>query len=377
MNTQLKNTKWFLALSAAAVFAFALASPAMAHGGGGGGGGSGGSHSGSMSSKPSSSMSRSNSSFGKASKLSSNNFISNQFRNTKLNTNTLSATNLNTLKNTTIKPITTGNTGIAGSTVNKIGINNISQIGKTNTTTLGTGSVLHNGLNGVNTVSQLGSAKAGLLGNSLKTGSFNPSKVGSMSHKGCYPYPILWGYPSYGGIGLFPLLGGVGGYGGYGGYGSGTTYVANSTPAVAGATTIPMAATPASTVSGVDLQLVDVRLLDNGDASQQIGPRYRVTFRNAGSTPVDHEFNVALVAADDANLTENLPTSESRISSVPTGDVTTVDLRLPATAFAIGRDSHSEFAKLFVFVDSHGEVNDVNRDNNAAGVDRTAVEPAT
>lgn len=135
-------------------------------------------------------------------------------------------------------------------------------------------------------------------------------------------------------------------------------------------------ATPAATVTGVDLQLIDVRMLDNGDAAKQIGPRYRVTFRNVGTSPVDHDFNVALVAADDANLTTNLPTIESRISSVGTGDVKTVDLRLPATAFDMGQDTHSEFAKLFVFVDSHGEVNDVNRDNNAARVDRTAIEPA-
>ncbi len=138
-----------------------------------------------------------------------------------------------------------------------------------------------------------------------------------------------------------------------------------------------LVATPAATVDGVDLELVDVRMLDNGDASQQIGPRYRVTFRNAGARPVDHEFNIALIAADDANLSANLPTVESRITSVPTADATTVDVRLPVTAFQMGKDSKSEFARLFVFVDSHGEVNDINRDNNATGLDRTAIEPAT
>jgi len=129
-------------------------------------------------------------------------------------------------------------------------------------------------------------------------------------------------------------------------------------------------------VQGIDLQLVDVRMLDNGDASQQIGPRYRVTFRNAGSVAVDHEFNVTVVAADDANLSANMPMVESRITSVPIGAVNYVDLRLPAKAFEMGPDSKSEFAKLFVFVDSHGEVQDTNRNNNAAGVDRTAIQPA-
>ncbi|HVU35748.1 MAG TPA: hypothetical protein VHE61_20070, partial [Opitutaceae bacterium] len=186
----------------------------------------------------------------------------------------------------------------------------------------------------------------------------------------------------YGGWGFWPLFASLGAFGGYGGYGGGysggsyggTTMVADSSPATAPTVA---AATPAATVAGVDLQLIDVRLLDNGDAAKQIGPRYRVSFRNAGTSPVDHAFNVALIAADDANLTTNLPTIESRISSVATSDVTSVDLRLPATAFDMGSDAHSEFAKLFVFVDSHGEVNDVNRDNNATGVDRTAVQPAT
>ena len=153
-----------------------------------------------------------------------------------------------------------------------------------------------------------------------------------------------------------------------------TTATPADTMPVGGATLAP---TPA-VVPGVDLELLDVRLLDNGDASQQIGPRYRVTFRNAGSAPVNHEFNVALVAADSATPSDaNLPTVESRIHEVGTGDATQVDLRLPAAAFQMGTDSHSEFGKLIVVVDSRQEVNDVNRNNNAAGVDRTAIQPAT
>lgn len=189
------------------------------------------------------------------------------------------------------------------------------------------------------------------------------------------PPPVTGGGYYPGGLGLLPVLGGLGGGFG-GGAGGGVSGGVVDSSAVA-ADTGTSVGTPAATVAqGIDLEVLDVRVLDNGDASQQIGPRYRVTFRNAGSTPVDHEFNVALIAADDANLTANLPTSEVRVKSLPSGDPTYVDLRLPASSFSMGRDSHSEFAKLFVAVDSHGEVNDTNRANNAAGVDRTAIQPA-
>jgi hypothetical protein len=145
---------------------------------------------------------------------------------------------------------------------------------------------------------------------------------------------------------------------------------------VADAPATPAVTTPIAATSGIDLQIVDVRLIDNGDASRQIGPCYRVTFRNAGSTTVDHEFNVALVAADGANLTSDLPLSETRVASLASGGLSHVDVRLPVTAFQMGADSHSEFGKLFVFVDSHREVNETNRDNNVAGFDRTTIQPA-
>jgi hypothetical protein len=387
MKTELKNTNWFLAVVAAAGLAFSTAATAMAHGGGGGGGGGSG-HMGSSSFARSSSsgMSRSMSSF-KANNFSTKNLGASPLHSTKLNTT--KPTNLNTLKNTSNltannKLSNLNSSLLKNSTLKGQGTNN-TIIKPVNTKFPGSASSISKV--GVNKVSLLNPTKINTPASGFKAG---PLLGGNVPHKGCFPYCGGF-YPWFGlyGLGLWPYgygsYGGLGGYCGsnyYGGYGSyyggGTTYVTPATlvssvttPATSLASTVP---TP---VTGVDLQLVDVRLLDNGDAAKQIGPRYRVTFRNAGRSPVEHDFDVALVAADDANLTANLPTIESRISSVPTSDVSTVDLRLPATAFAMGGDSHSEFAKLFVFVDSHGEVNDINRDNNATGVDRTAVQPAS
>jgi hypothetical protein len=387
MKTRLTNAKWFVTMAAAAGLAISAAVPAMAHGGGGMGGGM--SHMGgsSFSHAPSSNMSQGLSSF-KGSKLSSKTFATNQLRTT--NIQSLKSTNLNTLKFTNQSPTTSAT------------VKNTTKLGNINTS-LPANSTLKN-LGNKKVITPVnakfpGSASTISQLNGKNLGSFNPGKVtlpasgfktgpflgGNVPTKGCYPH-CNFGYPWFGlyGLGLWPY-----GYGNYGGYGycGGTPYYGGTTVVTAPVTPTPLVSTataPATTiaatpspVAGVDLQLVDVRILDNGDASKQIGPRYRVSFRNAGTSVVDHAFNVALVAADDANLTTNLPTIEGRISSVATGEIANVDLRLPATAFDMGSDSHSEFAKLFVFVDSHGEVNDVNRDNNATGVDRTAVQPAT
>jgi hypothetical protein len=372
MTTQRKSTNWFVTIAAAAGVTLSLVAPAFAHGGGGGGMGHMGTSS--MSRSSIGSSSRGTSLFKNGNALSSKNVTSLKGKNittsavnTKLNvTSPLNTTQLSTqpttkslvvlntkLFNTNTKVITATN---PGSNIVKTGIGNLS-----NTSVLGkTGGPI-----------------------TVPPGGF---KTLPASGK-CWPYPGGW-YGPFGGLGLLPYLYGSGiygafggGYSGYGGGYSGTT-IANASSAIEPVAANPpaapatLAATPAA-VEGIDLQLVDVRMLDNGDAAQQIGPRYRVTFRNAGTKPVDHEFNVALVAADDANLSANLPTAESRITSVPTARATTVDVRLPVTAFQMGTDSKSEFGKLFVFVDSRGELSDVNRDNNAAGLDRTAIQPAT
>jgi hypothetical protein len=372
---------------AAAGLVFSTAATAMAHGGGGGGGGGMGHVGGSSFARSSSSgMSRSMSSF-KANNFSTKNLGANSLHSTKLNTT--KSTSLNTLKNTS--NLNSQNSKLSNLNSSLLKNSTLKGQGTTNTiikpvNTKFPGSASSISKLGANKVSLLNPTKINTPASGFKTG---PLLGLNVPHKGCFPYCGGF-YPWFGlyGLGLWPY--GYGGYGGlgrycgsnYGGYGSyyggGTTYVTPTTLVSSGtASAATLASTVPTPVTGVDLQLVDVRLLDNGDAAKQIGPRYRVTFRNAGRSPVNHDFSVALVAADDANLTANLPTIESRISSVPTSDVSTVDLRLPATAFSMGGDSHSEFAKLFVFVDSHGEVNDINRDNNATGVDRTAVQPAS
>ena len=402
MKTQVDKSNRFAAFALTIATILAAATPAMGHGHGGFGGGGGGHMGGSgMGGRNMSALSRGIGSFNGNSGFSTKSFKGNQFHNTKLNGTTNGS--LNTIPKVA-KPL-----HLPGNSTNVLSKNakiltpvNSSVLSKaTGLSTKVNGSVLGHVTNAqtsnvsiLNKAGSLGTSVVGKHGTGIvppvggfKTLPYSP-QGGSFAKGGGFPHAI--GHCGFGGLGFYPFLYGVGGYGGgnYGGvtYVSGGTTVIENTPAatvqpvtpvvVASADASPVLATPA--VDGIDLQVVDVRLVDNGDASKQIGPRYRVTFRNAGSNPVDHEFNVALVAADDTNPTaSNLPTIESRVSSVATGDLAQVDLRLPSTAFEMGSDSQSEFAKLFVFVDSRGEVNDANRDNNAAGVDRVAVQPAS
>jgi len=363
MYTQLHNTKWIFTLAAVVGLAAATVRPAWAHGGGGGGH-SGGSHMGSsnFSAKSFNTANTRNLSTFKSSNFTNKNFSTNQLHSAKLNN--FSNNNSNVFKNniqpinTTIKPkFPNGNTGIVGATtLNHTNLHNVSQLGKKGTLPTGV-SLLHKNPN-LNPLTN--------HGNPLPVKVGMPSQVANFN-KGCFPYHCGFGFPWY--LGLWPY--GYGGYGGYPLYGNRNSYPTYVYSPVA----TPVIATNA--VPGIDLQLSDVRMVDNGDPSRQIGPLYRVSLRNAGSTPVDHDFNVALIAADDANLNANLPSSESRVRSVDATGMINVDVRLPATAFSMGPDKHSEFSKLFVFVDSQSEVKDTNRDNNVAGLDRTTVQPAS
>lgn len=127
-----------------------------------------------------------------------------------------------------------------------------------------------------------------------------------------------------------------------------------------------------------DLQLLAVRFVDAGHPEQQIGPRYRVWFRNSSAQDVTTPFSVSIVAANDARLVEGLPQASVRIDSVPAGETQAVDLRLPWEVYQSHQDAAGQpvpFEKLHVIVDSHQEINDFDETNNGAIVDRGDILP--
>jgi hypothetical protein len=127
-----------------------------------------------------------------------------------------------------------------------------------------------------------------------------------------------------------------------------------------------------------DLQLLAVRFVDPGHPEEELGPRYRVWFRNNSLVPVTQPFNVMLLAANGDRLAAEMPQAGVRVASIEAGDVQSVDIRLPYEALSMGRGI--PFSTLHVLVDSNREVPETNRESNGARLDREdilPVDPAT
>ncbi len=192
------------------------------------------------------------------------------------------------------------------------------------------------------------------------SGSCNPS---------CPPYY------SGGGFG-FPWFVPVGGFGGgFGGYGGGsyTNVVTDSAPPVASDAPLAPAATApvTATAQPIDLELIDVRQIDAGDATQ--GPAYRVTVRNNSAVDVAQPFDVALVASLGRQPAADSASASTRMNGIAAGQTATVDVRLPATATSLGRNVMGQpvaFSWLTVVVDPRQEVQEVTKANNFTSIGR-------
>ena len=149
-----------------------------------------------------------------------------------------------------------------------------------------------------------------------------------------------------------------------------------SLPAVSCGTWVDVA--PVVVAGQLDLQLLAVRFVDPGHPEEKLGPRYRIWFRNNSDRPITQAFNVMLFASNDETLTESLPKSGVRITSMETGGTQSVDVRLPIEAFAMGRDKQgaaTPFVVLHVLVDSNRDVTETSETNNGARIRREDILP--
>lgn len=129
----------------------------------------------------------------------------------------------------------------------------------------------------------------------------------------------------------------------------------------------PVAVAPAP--GPMDLALVSVRLVDNGNPAQNLGPRFRVWIRNSGPAPLYQPFGVMLLAARDATATPDLPQAAVQIASLQPGQVLPIDIRLPAEA------NQSGLPMIHALVDARREVFEQNKANNVAVLDRSTIAP--
>ncbi len=125
---------------------------------------------------------------------------------------------------------------------------------------------------------------------------------------------------------------------------------------------------PVGVARAIDLELVGLQLVDNGNVEEQIGPRYRTWVRNNGSTAIHTEFKIAILAADGEQPKPESPNVTGRMSSIEAGQTIAIDLRLPLAALVMGRDAQGNpapFSKLFVWIDSAQEILESSETNNA------------
>jgi hypothetical protein len=259
-----------------------------------------------------------------------------------------------------------------------------------------------------NAANAMGNAAGNVMGNVANAMGNAAANMGAATQT--MPPIINIDIPSLGGggVGGFGPFGGrFGGFGG--GYNSGyysnysqpmpvSTMVADATPTTTPATTVaqtasdvtpvsyttPVNTTTANTIPTVandtspsngtpDLVVEDIHLAE--PATLLAGPAYRVKFRNQGMGSTG-PFRVGLFAVLDNAMTGSQAVVD--VAGLAAGQMAEVTLRLPQSALqtVAANGQSTTFNRLAVSIDSDGTVNETDRSNNAAIVDRAAVEAA-
>lgn len=125
----------------------------------------------------------------------------------------------------------------------------------------------------------------------------------------------------------------------------------------------------------LDVALVDVRFCDSGDAASKLGPRYRVTIRNKSLVDAG-QFHMVVMAGMDNTPKPDAPASLVKVVGLMAGETKAFDVRLPVDSLKMAVDSAGNavpFVTLFVAVDSHEELNDVDRTNNGTVMNRVEI----
>jgi hypothetical protein len=129
----------------------------------------------------------------------------------------------------------------------------------------------------------------------------------------------------------------------------------------------------------VDLVAAHVHVIEQGDAVRGIGPLFRVSIANRGTSEVTTPFDIALVVATGLKPTTESPYALRRVTSIGAGQRRTLEIRLPAEVLQMGIDAEGRpvrFRNVFVGVDTGKELEETNEQNNAIRVARADVQPA-
>jgi hypothetical protein len=129
----------------------------------------------------------------------------------------------------------------------------------------------------------------------------------------------------------------------------------------------------------LDVQLVEIRQVDAGNAEKQEGPLMRVLIRNNSTAAINQPFDVALVATAGGQPGEDSPYAMQKIERLDAGQTLALDVRLPAESSAIGLSADGQpepFKTLYGAVDVAHQLTESNEENNATALDRSQIKPA-
>jgi hypothetical protein len=157
-----------------------------------------------------------------------------------------------------------------------------------------------------------------------------------------------------------------------GGYGGG--YVGGGT--VIQQVPVPVEVPAQPMAHPIDLEVLEVRQLDRGDAAKNLGPAYRVTLRNKNGAAVMQQFNVALVASIGRMPAADSAYATLRVNGLEAGQALTVDLRLPSKAYKLGLNADGQsvpFSWLLAAIDTDQEVSQADRANDLMILNRSEI----
>jgi hypothetical protein len=217
-------------------------------------------------------------------------------------------------------------------------------------------------------------------GNGGGVGGGSGGSTGPAQFGGAGAFVPLGLPPVFGGGGLGGGVLGGGGFGG-GGFGggfgaSGDASQSDDSPPVTGEPVYRDSAGQPDAAPVIDLELLEVRQIDSGDAENNLGPAYRVTFCNNSAVDITEPFDVVLFASTSRRLTADAPYAVIRGAGIQANQVLAADMRLPTGANNMGRNAAGQpvaFTWLTAQIDNGQEVPEANRDNNFATFGRTDI----
>jgi hypothetical protein len=148
-------------------------------------------------------------------------------------------------------------------------------------------------------------------------------------------------------------------------------------PAASPVSSAPATVAEAQTKDALDVELTDVRLVDAGSLERNIGPRFRLYYRNAGNVETP-KFHVSVAVDIGERVTEKAELVTVEAVGVKPGKTQTVDVRLPVEVLKMAIDYEGRptaFNAFVALIDSDNDLAESNETNNLLVISRAKILP--